>query len=76
MRRPAASSAFAPALAFALAALLALTAQGPAPAAKTGPLCTRIPLPRTGCRPLIVHTARGTLQLAVARDRTRSASTV
>ena len=50
----------------ALAALLALTAQGPAPAAAGGRWCTRIPLPRAGCRALEVTTAHGTLRLAVA----------
>ena len=52
----------------ALTALLAFTAQGPAPAAPHGPWCTRVPLPRAGCRPLEIHLARGTLQLAVAAD--------
>jgi uncharacterized protein len=51
----------------ALAALLALTAQGPAPATGTsGPWCTRIPLPRSGCRPIEVRGSRATLHLAVA----------
>jgi uncharacterized membrane protein (UPF0127 family) len=51
---------------FAGAALLALTAQGPAPATSRGPWCTRIPLPQAGCRALEVRTARATLRLAVA----------
>lgn len=64
--RPAGAPA-ALAVSFALAALLALTGQGPAPVTgTTGPLCTRIPLPRSGCRPLEVRSARATLHLAVA----------
>jgi len=50
----------------ALGMLLGLTAQGPAPAPAGGPWCTRIPLPRAGCRPLEIRTPRTTLRLAVA----------
>jgi hypothetical protein len=57
------------AVSFALAALLALTAQGPAPASGTsGPWCKSIPLPRSGCRPLEVRSAHATLHLAVAAN--------
>lgn len=63
-RRPPAAPAGTRAL-LALA-FLALTAQGPATAAASGPWCTRIPLPSTGCRALEIHTPGRTLRLAVA----------
>jgi uncharacterized protein len=50
----------------ALAALLALTAQGPAAAVDvTQAWCTRIPLAAT-CRPLEIRAPRATLRLAIA----------
>ena len=49
------------------AALIALTAQNPAPAATPQPWCTRVPIALApACRPLEVRTPRGTLRLAVA----------
>jgi uncharacterized protein len=52
----------------AAAGLLALTAQGPAAAAQGGPWCTRIPLPRSGCKPVEVRGAHAALRLALAAD--------
>ena len=65
LTRPWTSSPAALAALFA-AALLALTAQDPTPAAPL-PWCTRIPIARQPvCRPLDVRTPHGTLRLAVA----------
>ena len=61
------SSARLTAVAAALAAGLAFSAQSPAPASSPLAWCTRIPIPRVPeCRPLEVHAPKGTLRLAVA----------